>query len=64
MQSLGDNFSELPGMETPFVVDCLEKVVKAVVCSCNKLFSEEILTLANECITLFVNSLKDVIPGS
>ena len=50
-------------METPFVVDCLEKVVRAVTCVCNEMFSEEILILANDCLSFFVNSLKDVIPG-
>ena len=63
MQCLGEDFTGLPGIQTPFVVDCLEKVINAVTGSCEKLFSEEILVQANGCLTLFVNSLQDILPG-
>ena len=62
-QCLGENFTDLPGMETPFVVDSLDKLVRAVICSSKEMYSEDNLSMANQCIHLFVDSLQDVVPG-
>ena len=63
LQCLGENFTELPGMEIPFVVECLENLIRTITCSTEKLYSEDNLAMVNECITLFINSLNDVVPG-